>query len=137
MGLANLWNNIIEWFNDLSSRNRAVLDFNRNAKAAFVYGLVPVLLKASISKGCSDYRHEFSNWMGTGFRIQAMSGRRLSKEEMMGIGKVILANTSLVRLLVASGWDTLEVCDDTNTYGCRWKLIDYAQMGMMLNQYNR
>ena len=74
--------------------------------------------------------------MYTGFRIKALSGRALSKEEMMFIGDVVLANTSLVRRLIALGWDTLEIHDDTGIYGLRWKLIEYAQMGGLLSQSN-
>lgn len=56
---------------------------------------------------------------------------------MLVIGQVILAYTPLVRNLVSLGWDTLEVHDDTGTYGCRWKLIEYARMGdIFLNEYN-
>ena len=56
---------------------------------------------------------------------------------MLVIGQVILTYTPLVRNLVSLGWDTLEVHDDTGTYGCRWKLIEYARMGdIFLNEYN-
>lgn len=82
----------------------------------------------------SAYKHQFSAWINTGFRIQALSGRSLSKEEMIFIGNVILADTELVRRLVVLGWDTLEVHDDVGRYGCRWKLIDYAKIGLMLDK---
>lgn len=136
MLFANTWNNILEWFNDRSERNRLVRSFNQSAKDAFVSGLAPTMLKASISKGCSGYRHQFSAWLNTGFRIQALSGRALSKDEMVIIGLVVLHDTTLVRRLIALGWDTLEIHDDTGIYGCRWKLIDHANMGGILNEYN-
>ena len=107
MNISNVWNSIVEWFSDRSDRNRLIHDFNRNAREAFIYGSVPVLLKASISKGASEYRNEFSSWINSGFRVQALSGRALSKEEMLVIGQVILAYTPLVRNLVSLGWDTL------------------------------
>ena len=133
---ANIWNNIVEWFRDRSERHRLVQNFNWSARDAFIRGEAPTMLRASISKGNSDYRHQFSAWMNTGFRIQALSGRSLSKDEMMFIGQTILHDTILVRRLIALGWDTLEVHDDAGIYGCRWKLIDYAQIGGMLNEYN-
>lgn len=137
MNISNVWNSIVKWFNDRSDRNRFIQDFNRNARDAFIYGGVPVLLKASISKGASEYRTEFSSWINSGFRIQALSGRALSKDEMILIGQVILTDIFWVRKLVSLGWDTLEVHDDTGTYGCRWKLIEYARMGdIFLNEYN-
>ena len=136
MNILNIWNNLVEWFQDRSERNNLIRNFNGQARDAFVSGFVPTLLKASISKGDSSYRHQFSSWLSTGFRIQALSGRALSKEEMVQIGEVVLSDTVLVRRLVALGWDTLEVHDDTGRYGCRWKLIEYAQMGGVLNEYN-
>ena len=134
--IGNIWNNLIEWFKDRSDRNQLVYNFNYMAREAFVQGIAPTMLKASITKGVREYRHVFSNWMYTGFRIQALVGRALSKHEMMQIGQVVLAESLLVRRLVALGWDTLEVCDDIGVYGCRWKLIDHAHIGLMLNQNN-
>ena len=129
---ANIWNNIIDWFNDRSERNALVRSFNKSAKDAFVAGVAPTMLKASISRGKSEYKHQFSAWLNTGFRIQALSGRALSKDEIVFIGSVVLEDTALVRRLVSLGWDTLEVHDDCGIYGCRWKLIDYAKMGGLL-----
>lgn len=129
---ANLWNNIIDWFNDRSERNALVRSFNKSAKEAFVAGASPTMLKASVSRGYGAYRHQFSAWINTGFRIQALSGRALSKDEMLFIGKVILDDTALVRKLVSLGWDTLEIHDDCGVYGCRWRLMDYAKIGGLL-----
>lgn len=102
------------------------------ARSAFICGQAPTALKASISRGCPEYKHEFSAWMNTGFRIQALTGRQLSKEEIAFIGQVILANEMLVRRLVVLGWDTLEVHGDCGRYGCRWRLSDYAHIGRFL-----
>lgn len=132
--LVNVWNNIIEWFSDRSARNSLIRSFNKSAKESFIAGLSPTLLQASVSRGNSAYRHQFSAWMYTGFRIKALSGRALSKDEMTFIGDTVLANTNLVRRLIALGWDTLEIHDDTGVYGLRWKLIEYAQMGGLLTQ---
>ncbi len=128
----NTWNQITEWFRDRSERGRLVRDFNENARRAFIEGVAPTALKASISRGCSAYKHEFSAWMNTGFRIQALAGRQLSKEEIVFIGMVVLSNEALVRRLIVLGWDTLEIHSDQGIYGCRWKLIDYAQMGKFI-----
>ena len=132
MLFVNTWNNIILWFSDRSERNRLVRSFNRSAREAFVKGLAPTMLKASISRGKSEYKHQFSAWINTGFRIQALSGRALTRNEMVVIGQVVLHDTGLVRRLVALGWDTLEIHDDTGAYGCRWKLIDHDNMGGLL-----
>lgn len=132
MLLTNIWNNIVEWFSDRSERGKLVRSFNAAARDAFIQGTAPTMLKASISKGNREYRHQFSAWLNTGFRIQALSGRSLSKDEMMFIGQVVLHDELLVRRLIALGWDTLEIHDDCGRYGCRWKLMDYAHLGGLL-----
>ena len=74
--VANLWNRIIEWFEDRQSRTKLVRSFNHSAKEAFVQGIVPVMMEASIVKGDPKYRHMFSKvFEGSGFRIKAYAGR--------------------------------------------------------------
>ena len=126
--LSNSWNNILDWFRDKSERSKLVRSFNESARNSFVGGIAPTLLKAKISKGESAYKHQFSNWLNTGYRIQAFTGRQLSKDELMYIGKVILNDEILVRKLVVLGWDTLEIHGDEGTYGCRWQLKDYIPL---------
>lgn len=126
--LDNTWNNILDWFRDRSERAKLVRSFNESARSAFVSGIAPTLLKARISKGESSYKHQFSNWMNTGFRIQAFTGRVLSKDELIHIGKVILDDSILVRRLIVLGWDTLEIHGDAGQYGCRWQLKDYIPL---------
>ena len=125
---SNVWNNIISWFNDRTESNKLIRSFNDSAKEAFISGIAPTFLKASISKGESSYRHQFSNWLYSGFRIQAFTGKALSKEEILHIGKVILSNDMLIRKLVVLGWDTIEIHCDTGNYGCRWQLKDYLSL---------
>ncbi len=124
----NTWNNIIDWFRDRSERAKLIRSFNDSAKNSFVAGIAPTLLKASISKGESSYKHQFSNWLNSGYRIQAFTGRVLSKNELIHIGKVILDDSVLVRRLVVLGFDTLEIHGDAGTYGCRWQLKDYIPL---------
>lgn len=126
--LSNAWNNILDWFRDRSERSKLVRSFNESARNSFVSGIAPTLLKGKISKGESAYKHQFSNWLNTGYRIQAFTGRQLSKDELMHIGKVILNDEILVRKLVVLGWDTLEIHGDEGTYGCRWQLKDYIPL---------
>lgn len=129
MPISNLWNRITSWFRERSERNQLVNDFNAAARQAFVAGYVPSLLKASISRGCSDYRHSFSRWMASGFRICVLSGMQLSRQDIVFIGQAILSNETLVRQLVVLGWDTLEVHCDVGNYGCRWALRDHLMLG--------
>jgi hypothetical protein len=124
----NTWNNILGWFRDRSERAKLVRGFNDSARTAFVSGIAPTLLKASISKGESSYKHQFSNWLNSGFRIQAFTGRALTKNELIHIGKVILDDSILVRRLIVLGWDTLEIQGDVGLYGCRWQLKDYIPL---------
>lgn len=125
---ANTWNIIVSWFKDRSERNNLVRSFNIAAREAFVYGVAPTLLKASISKGERAYKHQFSDWLNTGFRIQAFKGRELSKSELVNIGSAIMSDSTLVRKLVVLGFDTLEVHGDVGSYGCRWQLTDFMQL---------
>ena len=126
--LKNTWNNLLDWFRDTSERNRLVRSFNESARMSFIEGIAPTLLKSKISKGDKSYKHQFSHWLNTGFRIQAFSGRELTKNEIIHIGQVILDNDLLVRQLVVLGYDTLEVHGDVGAYGCRWQLRDYLQL---------
>ena len=61
--LNNFWNKVVEWFTDKQERNRLIRGFNNSARAAFVTGEAPTLLHASLSRGNSDYRHQFSHWL--------------------------------------------------------------------------
>lgn len=124
----NTWNSIIDWFHDRSERAKLVRSFNDSAKNSFVIGQAPTLLKATISKGEKSYRHQFSNWLKTGFRIQAFSGRQLAKDEIKLIGEVILNDNILIRRLIVLGWDTLEIHGDKGTFGLRWQLKDYVAL---------
>ena len=118
-----IWHRIIDWFNDRSERENLRCSFNKAAKEAFIYGVAPTLLEASISRGDSAYKHVFSK-LYSGFRIKALSGRALTKEELIEIGHAILENQELIRRLVALGWDTLEVQDIKGFYGVKWALKD-------------
>jgi len=126
--LENTWNSIIGWFRDRSERAKLIRSFNDSAKNAFIGGQAPTLLNANISKGERAYRHQFSSWLNTGFRIQAFSGRQLAKDEIKQIGEVILNDNVLIRRLIVLGWDTLEIHGDKGAYGLRWQLKDYISL---------
>lgn len=130
-----MWERIIrlvDWFGEMKERISLIRNFNTSAKNAFINGVAPTLLSASISRGNSAYRHSFSKLLAGGFRIKALSGRALSRSEMIEIGKIVLANEDLVRKLISLGWDTLEVHDNAGVNGVQWKLMDYANMGGVL-----
>lgn len=128
----NIWYKITAWFEDCSERAKLIKSFNDLAKESFVSGATPTVLKASSSKGVAKNKHIFSSFFNTGFRIQALSGRTLTKSEMEIIGKIILSDKTLVRKLMVLGWDTLEVHDNSSRYGCRWCLADYANINLMI-----
>lgn len=125
----NTWNKILDWFKDRSERGKLIRSFNEAAKDSFICNISPTLLKASISRGERAYKHQFSNWLNTGFRIYAFEGRQLTKDELIQIGNVVMSDTTLIRKLVVLGFDTLEVCGDVGNYGCRWQIKDYLQIG--------
>ena len=124
----NWYQKIAEWFSDFSDRRKLIDDFNRSAREAWVNGIAPVNMKASISRGYSLYKHQYSKWMASGFRITAFAGMQLSKQQIMLIGYAILQDDVLVRRMIALGWDTLEIQCDTGDYGCRWQLKDYIAL---------
>ena len=127
-----MWHRLIDWFSDVRERYRLVRDFNTMAKQAFISGYAPTLLEARTTIGCLDYRHAFSKFMAGGFRIKALSGDALEKNELIEIGKVVLDNEELVRKLVSLGWDTLEVHDLKGFQGYKWSLKEYAKIGGFL-----
>jgi hypothetical protein len=127
-----MWYRLLEWFGDMRERHALVREFNQASRLAFVEGLAPTLLEARITRGESEYRHEFSKFMGGGFRIKALTGHPLSRAEQMEIGKVVIDNEVLVRRLISMGWDTLEVHDSQGNYGLKWALKKYANIGGLL-----
>jgi len=99
------------------------------SREAFVCGAAPVAMEASISRGDPNYRHQFSNRIGgSGFRIKVLSGRQLTKQEIVAVGATVLSDDRLVRQMVVLGWDTLEVFSDGGAYGCKWQLHDYMML---------
>lgn len=127
------WNRIIGWFKDLSERDKLIKDFNLSARDSFARLSVSTLLSAYSKQGKSENWHECSNFLlKGGFCIKAISGRPLTKEEMLYIGEVILGNTTLTRRLFILGWDTLYIEDIVGRKQVCWAIKDFAQMEMLL-----
>lgn len=121
-----MWENIRGWFSDIRERARFLREWNRNAKDAYVAGIIPVLMEARITVGCTDFRHEFSRWMAGGFRVKVLSGRAMTKDELYEIGQFVISDDVMVRKLVSNGWDTLEVHDTAGFVGLKWQLRNYT-----------
>lgn len=131
-----MWHRIMviaDWFGEMRERYNLIRQFNQSAKQTFIKGEAPTLLEAKITKGDSEFRHEFSKFRSGGFRIKALSGSPLKKSEMMEIGKIIIDNEELTRKLIALGWDTLEVHAEGGTKGLKWALKKHAKFGGYLN----
>ena len=132
-----MWNKIMvisDWFGEVNERYKLVKDFNKAAKNSYIMGFAPTLLEAKITVGDSANTHAFSKWMSGGFRIKALTGRALNKNEITEVGRVVLDNDVLVRKLISLGWDTLEVHDNAGHLGYKWKLMDFSNLGGILNQ---
>jgi hypothetical protein len=130
-----MWNRIMiiaDWFGEIRDRYNLIKAFNRAAKRSYIIGSAPTLLEAKITVGDSANTHTFSKFLGGGFRIKALSGRALSKNELIEVGRVVLDNDELVRQLISLGWDTLEVHDNAGHTGYKWKLMDFSNLGGML-----
>ena len=129
------WNRIINWFKDLSARDKLINDFNSSARVAFTQLSVGTLLEARSKRGDNNFRHECSSlFLPTGFCIKATKGTQLSKEEILYISAVILNNQILVRQLFVLGWDTLYVEDIVGKKQARWAIKNYTNLGLMLNE---
>ena len=118
-----MWSTILDWFQERKERNQFLNQFNQSAKMAFIQGSTDTLLKASNSAGNSNYRHAFSKLFGGGFRIKAEAGGLLTREDVMAIGKIIIDDKMIVRLMVSLGWDTLEVYPSGSSNGLQWQLF--------------
>lgn len=123
-----MWDTIVGWFNDFRERRTLLRNFNQMSRQAFINGYIPTLLEARVTIGCSDYSHANSRFMAGGFRIKVISGRNLNREELIGIGRVVLDDRNLVRQLIVLGWDTLEVHDNMSTGGLKWELRKHGGM---------
>lgn len=121
--ITSFWVGLLEWFQDYRDRTNLILSFNKAAKEAFILNAAPVALEARVSKGDPSYHHQFSKF-NSGFRIKALAGHQLSRQDTINIGEVIMANKELVRRLVVLGFDTLEVHSDIGAHGCKWRLRD-------------
>ena len=84
--LDNIWTNIVEWFSDRVERKRLIRSFNESAKNAFISGIAPTCLSARFSRGNPAFKHHLSNPLYHGFRITALSGKPLSREDLNMIG---------------------------------------------------
>ena len=124
----NIWYKILQFFQDGRERSAIILGFNHSSREAFISGVMPVMLEAGVSRGEPMYRHQYSRWMRSGFRIKAFSGAQLTRQDIITLGKVILDDPILVRRLVVLGFDTLEVHCDVGQYGCKWQLKDFIAL---------
>lgn len=131
--IQSIWNRIIDWFSNTTERRILLSTFNSAAKKAYISGITSTLIEAKTSVGEISYRHEFSIFFSGGFRIKALSGNELTREEQMQIGLAILYNEGLVRHLIALGWDTLEVHDSIGKKGLKWELKKFSNIGGALS----
>jgi len=123
------WNKILSWFREVGERQRCIFEFNNAAKNAFISNIVPVYLKSEISRGNRNYKHSFSNFFFSGFRIKTLSGRTMSYDEINALGLVIYTNQELMRKLVTLGFDTLEIYSASGDKVKDWRLTDIMQIG--------
>ncbi len=125
--IVNIWYNVTQWFRDRHERKELIKEWNTAAKHAYIFGEVPTLLEASISKGYSPFRHSHSK-LYSGFRIKVFAGKSLSKDEIKIIGVTIICDPTLMRRLVVLGFDTLEVYGSENEFGLHWPIKDFLQL---------
>jgi len=127
-----MWNTIIDlldWFGELKERHSVIKSFNNASRRSFEKWIAPCVLKAKIVLGEPEYKHSFSKFLGSGFRIEVLTENTLSYSEKVEIGSVVINNTEFVRKLVYLGWDTLSVYGYKDSNGLNWHLIKFAKIG--------
>lgn len=122
------WDRILNWFSNQGERKQVIQEFNKSAKDAFIADVVPVYLKAETSRGNSAYKHQFSNFFLSGFRIRTLSGRNLLPEEISHLGMIIINDSFLTRRLVTLGYDTLEITDINGYVVKDWRLTALLEL---------
>ena len=126
-----IWNKIVKSFHDISDRHKFISEWNQSARIAYIAEEVPFLLEASISMGNGGFKHDISSNIHSGFRIKSGLQYRLTKDDMLTIGKAILLNSGQVRQLILLGFDTLEIYDETTRKGVQWALKEFTDFKMM------
>ena len=122
-----IWDKIRQWFKNLIERQKTIDEFNDNAKTAFISGAIGVLFHAEESSGDSAFRHPYSKIFLSAFTIKSTAGRKLTKEELLYIGRVILNDTGLTRKLYYLGWDTLRIEDPIGGVRVKWAIKDFVK----------
>ncbi len=122
-----IWDRIRQWCKKLIERQKTIDEFNDNAKAAFIGGAIGVLFHAEEASGDSAFRHPYSKILLSAFTIKSTAGRKLTKEELLYIGRVILNDTSLTRKLYYLGWDTLRIEDPIGGVRVKWAIKDFVK----------
>ena len=129
------WKKIIYWFKDYSMRAKFINVFNENAKANFSNLSINALLIAKTCMGSSEsyYRHEMSAPVFvSGFCIEVIAGEKVSQDDIMYIGRVILYNERITRWLWALHWATLVVKDMRTGIYFQWAIKDFINLGGLL-----
>jgi len=133
--LENTWNRILDWFTNTTERRTFILQFNNLSREAFIAGFVLTLLEANISIGDSQNKLKTSRFLASGFRIKVIAGKKMSRDELLIIGTIILSNASLVRQLISLGWDTLEIYETSSKVGLKWGLLKFSNITGLISPH--
>lgn len=106
-----IFDRLVDWFGDAMERRQIVNDFNVSSRRAWDDGF-PFMLKAQITRGDSQNKHQFSKWLASGFRIKTTGGQSMDRERCSMVAMIILSNQTLVRRLIRCGFDTIEIYGD-------------------------
>ena len=128
-----IFDKVLQWFRDVQERKRTINEFNENAKMAFQTGEVDILFRADETAGVPEYRHPQSKIWLSGFRIKSDTGRTLTRDEILYMGRVILNDENLTRRLYCLGWDTLYVVDLQGGITAQWAIKDFVRFTYQLS----
>lgn len=118
---------------DAAARRQFINEFNANALAGFNSSFIDTYWVTSTCEGNPSFRHNLSApSVVSGLLVSAKGGRELTVEEVLLLGKIILANQSLVRRMYVLHWDTLIIYGGTGK-SVSWAVRDFFNFGGLLN----
>lgn len=133
----NIFSRISRFFNNLVDvvtqgsfqRTRLIQEFNGMFLEAYREGGTDRLCTVSTCYGNPDFRHEMSAvHFRSGFRISIENDDNLSKEDLMESASYVIEQISLIKQLMALGYDTLIVKGKNRLTGVQIPLKEIANL---------
>lgn len=109
-------------------RSDVINEFNKFSKQAFLSRQSTRFIVAKTTRGDSNFKHSMSHTFFSGFRLTIKNDEGLTNSEVENISKVILTNKTLLRQLMALGFDTLEIYGTNCGIYKQWDISKYSDL---------